>query len=449
MPEDEFISSDEVKSTVSPKKYRVLINNSYLGYKLGSNYDVDIEALVNRVNGGHYHPSRPAGIYSVPKHNYIPRLIPVLDPQDNILYHYLVKKVEEKLLAHKPEGVKSFGAYRVLSVAKKSEDEQREYDFIDIDELSIGKYTTSYQWYPEYGEFAETIKNYLASNPNKEVFVKTDIANFYDNIDLRLLENKVRSVLDRDNLSNANLLFRLLQGVNSFAYKYNYQGKGLPQDETSDCSRLLSNFFLYDFDLEFSRACEELGCLYVRYCDDMIIMCNSKKDAQKITHKAAEILNKSSLSLNSAKTKIFDTRKKFEDYWLFDQHAQLDGFKENLNDQTIYDKAQSTVLGSYKKERGYQLIKRWAKQINLKMVNDDRLVSIVEKSLISLDAHTVAKYLKKQAKPATRQKLMQSLYKKSRTSNYTGDILWFRKVCEILNDQVYLDKIDRYIRIYK
>lgn len=449
MPEDEFISIDNLKRIVSPKKYRVLINNSYLGYRLGSKYDTDIEGAVIRVNGGHYHPSRPAGIYSVPKHNYVPRLIPVLDPQDNILYHYLIKQMEEKLLAHKPDSVKSFGAYRILSIAKKSEDEQREYDFIDIDELSIGKYTTSYQWYPEYGEFAETIKNYLANNSDKKVFVKTDIANFYDNIDLRLLENKVRSVLDRDDLSNANLLFRLLQGVNSFAYKYNYQGKGLPQDETSDCSRLLSNFFLYDFDKEFDKACNEAGCLYVRYCDDMIIMCNTKKDAQRITHKAAEILNKSSLSLNSAKTKIFDTRKKFEDYWLFDQHSQLDEFRENLEDQPTYDRAQAVVVGSYKQERGYQLIKRWAKQINPSMVNNTKLVGIVEKYLILLDAHTVAKYLKKQTDPATKERLMNSLYRKSRTSNYTGDLLWFRKVCEVLGDKDFLSKIDRYMRIYR
>ncbi len=440
----EILAKVSLTQKVTPKNYKYIVNNSLLGFLVSDQFDDVIDDIYHKVNTGHYHPMRPIGVYSIPKHNLVPRFIPVLTAADNLLYHYLVKEVEESLLATKPKSVKTFGAYRVLTTAKKKDNDRRKYDFIDIDDISIGKYTVSYSWFPSWGEFNETVKNYFDRHKKKTVFVKTDIANFYDNIDLRLLENKVRSCLDDSKLSVVNILFKLLQGVNSFSYKYNYQGKGLPQDETSDCSRLLANYFLYDFDKEFDAICKKLDCTFVRYCDDIIVMCNDKASAEKIVHAAAEVLNKSALSLNSSKTKIFDSRSKFEKYWMFDEHNKMSANVKNMKNQKTYDEMQQLVLAASKKERGFPLVKRWARLYDKTMKNDPRLKTLTDNTIPHLSVDVAAKYIKAQT-PADRTRLLNKLYNKSRKSNYSGDLLWFRKVCELLNEQVLINKIDKYI----
>lgn len=440
----EIIKLDSLTKKVTAKNFKYIVNNSLLGYQVKESFDGVINDVHQKVNTGHYHPMKPVGVYSIPKHNLVPRFIPVLTPCDNLLYHYLIKEIEENLLATKPKGVKTFGAYRILTTAKKKDSDRRKYDFIDIDDISVGKYTVSYSWYPGWGEFNETVKNYFDRDKKKTVFVKTDIANFYDNIDLRLLENKVRSCLDDTKLSEVNILFKLLQGVNSFSYKYNYQGKGLPQDETSDCSRLLANYFLYGFDREFNDVCKKLNCTYIRYCDDIIVMCNDKASAEKIIHSAAEILSKSALSLNSSKTKVFDSRAKFEKYWLFTEHDKLTQNIKNIKKQKVYDESQKLVLAASKKERGFQLVKRWARLYDAKMKNDPILKNKVERLLTHLSVDVVANYLKR-LDATDKTRLLNRLYTKSRKSNYSGDLLWFRKVCELLGEKSYIVKIDRHI----
>ena len=440
----EILARISLTQKVTPKNFKYIVNNSLLGFQVNDDFETVIDDIHTKVNTGHYHPMRPIGVYSIPKHNLVPRFIPVLTATDNLLYHYLVKEIEESLLATKPKSVKTFGAYRILTTAKKKDNDRRKYDFIDIDDISVGKYTVSYSWFPSWGEFNETVKNYFDRNKKKTVFVKTDIANFYDNIDLRLLENKVRSCLDDSKLSVVNILFKLLQGVNSFSYKYNYQGKGLPQDETSDCSRLLANYFLYGFDKEFDAICKKLGCTYIRYCDDMIIMCNDKASAEKVVHAAAEVLNKSALSLNSSKTKIFDSRAKFEKYWMFDEHNKMSANVKNMKKQKVYDETQKLVLSASKKERGFPLVKRWARLYDNTMKNDPRLKTITDSTLPNLSVDVASKYIKAQT-AADRTRLLNRTYNKSRKSNYSGDLLWFRKVCELLNEQAFINKIDKYI----
>jgi hypothetical protein len=440
----EILARDSLTQKVTPKNFKYIVNNSLLGFQVNDDFETIIDDIHSKVNTGHYHPMRPVGVYSIPKHNLVPRFIPVLTATDNLLYHYLVKEIEESLLATKPKSVKTFGAYRVLTTAKKKDNDRRKYDFIDIDDISVGKYTVSYSWFPSWGEFNETVKNYFDRNKKKTVFVKTDVANFYDNIDLRLLENKVRSCLDDSKLSVVNILFKLLQGVNSFSYKYNYQGKGLPQDETSDCSRLLANYFLYDFDKEFDAICKKLDCTYVRYCDDIIVMCNDKASAEKIVHAAAEVLNKSALSLNSSKTKIFDSRSKFEKYWMFDEHNQMSANVKNMKKQKVYDEIQKLVLSASKKERGFPLVKRWARLYDSTMKNNPRLKKMTDNTIPHLSVDVASKYIKAQT-TADKTRLLNRLYNKSRKSNYSGDLLWFRKVCELLSEQAFINKIDKYI----
>lgn len=164
----EILAKKRLAEKVTPKNFKYIVGNSLLGFRVDDDYEAVVEDIYQKVNSGYYHPMRPLGVYSIPKHNLVPRFIPVLTATDNLLYHYLVKEIEDSLLASKPKSVKTFGAYRVLTTAKKKDDDRRKYDFIDIDDISIGKYTVSYSWYPSWGEFNETVKNYFDRNKKKQ-----------------------------------------------------------------------------------------------------------------------------------------------------------------------------------------------------------------------------------------------------------------------------------------
>ena len=78
------------------------------------------------------------------------------------------------------------------------------------------------------------------------------------------------------------------------------------------------------------------------------------------------------------------------------------------------------------------------------MKNDPRLKKLTDSTLPYLSVDVASKYIKAQT-TSDRTRLLNRLYNKSRKSNYSGDLLWFRKVCELLNEQAFINKIDKYI----
>jgi len=68
-------------------------------------------------------------------------------------------------------------------------------------------------------------------------------------------------------------------------------------------SPLLSNIYLNYLDLKWERHCEHLGKL-IRYCDDFVIICRTKKDANHSLKAVKSIMEKLELKLHSEKTKL-------------------------------------------------------------------------------------------------------------------------------------------------
>src|ERR1700677_4097032 len=99
----EILAKDSLTQKVTPKNYKYIVNNSLLGFRVSDDFEAVIDDIYQKVNTGHYHPARPLGVYSIPKHNLVPRFIPVLTACDNLLYHYLIKEIEDSLLATKPK----------------------------------------------------------------------------------------------------------------------------------------------------------------------------------------------------------------------------------------------------------------------------------------------------------------------------------------------------------
>jgi hypothetical protein len=122
--------------------------------------------------------------------------------------------------------------------------------------------------------------------------IEIDLLNFYDNIDKKLLIEKIERVCDTENEKNAcNLLHDILCNMTDKA-------SGLPQN--SDASSLLATFYLNQVDIFMEN--NTFG--YYRFMDDIKIFCKNKYEARKILQIFEFELRRCHLSVNSQKTEI-------------------------------------------------------------------------------------------------------------------------------------------------
>mgnify|MGYP003951253375 CR=1 FL=1 len=75
-----------------------------------------------------------------------------------------------------------------------------------------------------------------------------------------------------------------------------------------DCSRVLANFYLTEFDAKISEISKKRSSLYIRYADDMVLCCPSKRICQDLLFSACELLHDIGLNVNSSKVKLLSKR---------------------------------------------------------------------------------------------------------------------------------------------
>ncbi|RKU11439.1 hypothetical protein C6502_08710 [Candidatus Poribacteria bacterium] len=120
--------------------------------------------------------------------------------------------------------------------------------------------------------------------------ITTDISNYYDNVNIKILMSDLKNAGVDDNI--VNLLSRCL---NKWAQS---EGKGIPQGYTP--SDLLGKLYLNSVDANF-RA---MGYDHLRYSDDIRIFCKDEVEAKKALVDLIKLLRARGLNLQSAKTKI-------------------------------------------------------------------------------------------------------------------------------------------------
>ncbi len=128
--------------------------------------------------------------------------------------------------------------------------------------------------------------------------LKADFRQFFDTVDHRLLETRLRAYLRDD--AAADLI---LAWVWTAAPE---KGRGLPTG--APISPLLANLFLDTFDEEIARQ----GGRLVRYADDFLILFRDPAEATKVLAVAKEAAQALLLELNDTKTKWLDLREPFE-----------------------------------------------------------------------------------------------------------------------------------------
>lgn len=138
--------------------------------------------------------------------------------------------------------------------------------------------------------------------------VDADIQGYFDNINHEILLGLLnRRISDRRVIK---LCRQWLQSGVIENGKYYPTEKGSPQGGV--ISPLLANIYLHVLDSYWENH-KELGVI-VRYADDAVIVCRTRKDAELAFEHLKRIMAKLKLTLNPQKTKVIDMNKESFDF---------------------------------------------------------------------------------------------------------------------------------------
>ena len=147
-------------------------------------------------------------------------------------------------------------------------------------------------------DFTGVVKTAL---PEKGVLLSTDLANFYEHIEVDRLRDTFLELLPELTISaeeKADVrahVGALVEYLRTWCYS---RRGGLPQNR--DASSFLANVFLIPVD----RAMLSLGYQYFRYMDDIKVVCSSAYHARKALKVLSLELRKHGAVVNAGKTKI-------------------------------------------------------------------------------------------------------------------------------------------------
>lgn len=269
-----------------------------------------LESLFEEVTTFSYNPSHPREYIVFDKHNGISRYVPTFNRKDYCVYYLCIKLLENEIAINRVDG--TYGGWTLGNpIRLKEEQELLELDYIPFNTLN------ELSWVQEWRTFQGIAKRYKDIDDFK-YFTNIDIANFYDSINLSLLERKIRHIIPKNKQEVVTLLMHFLHNWNKKLEGYNLKTVGIPQDEIGDCSRILANFYLQDYDTAIKKICDTENAQYIRFADDQIFYTKSKDSARKILFEASKELFKLNLNVNSSKVKEFHTKSEFEQYWAFE-----------------------------------------------------------------------------------------------------------------------------------
>jgi hypothetical protein len=321
-------TKEEFIKLVDNRFFKHLLKNSLIPFEstekrnsfLGRVYDDLHSDLLN------YKPKPPRKYVSVPKSKYVIRMVPTFELADYCIYYFCIKVLEDFIAENRVEG--TYGGFRLGGKLRDKENQEFEPAFEDsYNENSFN----SFAWKQEYGEYqAKVYENALKMGSEYQFAVHFDIANFYDCIRLDLLEKKIRARIENKACNDEiHLLFRFLKYWNS---QFDTEKTvGIPQDEVGDCSRILSNFFLQEFDQFSHNICLEKKGLFLRYADDHVVFAQSREDAEEILYEISHKLFEEGLNINTGKIKEFTTFQDFDDCYAFTIFEKLKFEEQSIN----------------------------------------------------------------------------------------------------------------------
>lgn len=176
----------------------------------------------------------------------------------------------------------------------------------------------------EYGTFKSWKKfqgEILRFQTENKYIVVTDIANYYDFIDLMQLRNVITSFVK----VQEPLFDFLLHIVSSLVWKPDFMPPrqiGLPQIDL-DAPRLLAHCYLFELDRFMEERAQKN---YARFMDDIDAGVDTIENAKRLLRDTDLVLQSRSLRLNAGKTRILSAKEAFAHF-----RVRENGFLDRLD----------------------------------------------------------------------------------------------------------------------
>lgn len=231
---------------------------------------------------GQYEPSK-ASLLNIPKSNFTLRYALETSIADRAVYHALAVQLQahfDKLISWR-----AFSHRLPTNVALMEE------------RRSSVKYT----FRPSvraWSDFLGCVQERLAAGA---VLLSTDLANYFENINLELLRNAMEGLvpqLDGEAAQKAKIRGQIEQLFNYLPHWSYSAERGLPQNR--DASSFLANVYMRPVD----AAMIGKGYEYFRYMDDIKVVCDDEATARKALKDLILMLRPLGQSVNSGKTAI-------------------------------------------------------------------------------------------------------------------------------------------------
>lgn len=301
------IDAAELNEAINNKTFRHL--KSILLSDDSSRQDI-INTINAELSENKYHPSPAAAVVDVDKNLGVSRKVKLFNIVDYCVYLFCIYKLQTKLAANRVRG--TFGGWGLSNDYRKQEitEEQNELE-TELAACAEAPSTSPYSLQPGqfikyWGEFNDKLRALLTNHDSNTTILELDIANFYSSIRLDILESLIRSHCDADDEQIIDLLMYFLRSQDSFNHAYRRQTVGLPQDVQGDCSRILANFYLSDFDKQIYDICTEHKINYLRYADDQVYIFDSNSTIlpDELSRIISILLDRLGLNINSSKASI-------------------------------------------------------------------------------------------------------------------------------------------------
>ncbi len=269
-----------------------------------SNLNESLDSLISEITKNRYNPQRPF-LHASPKNKGINRPTVVFDVIDAIVYRFCIEQIED-VLFEKARQKNIRGGIKITPNRLPGGEEFYE------------------KWFKDWTDHLNGI---LESLKDKKFLVNTDIASYFENINILVLKDLVRSDV-KEKKGVMNLLFYFLENIR---FRFDYEVNtftGLPQEDI-DCSRILAYYFLHPHDNAMRKFCGENDGEFYRFVDDMSIAVNSEVIGRKALKCITESLRRLNLVSSIEKTSIVD-RKTAKQQLFFSENARISKIEEEL-----------------------------------------------------------------------------------------------------------------------
>jgi len=302
----------------------------------------NLNDIYYEIKDNKYKPKYPY-VHLSAKNQGINRPTVILDIKDALIYRFCIEQIEDELIKKtRQENIR--GGIKITGNANPNND---------------GDYYE--KWFKDWKEYQDNLRESLK---RKTYLVTTDIASYFENINILALKDAIRSDIQGKKMI-INLLFYLLENIH-IRYEYEVNNyTGLPQEDIN-CSRLLAYYFLHPHDDDIAEFCEKHDAEYYRFVDDMSIIVNDEVTGRKALKRITESLRRLNLVSSIEKTLITESYRANEELF-FKENDQLtlleEKIIEKLKKDNNIDNEILELQNYYKdlKEKRKELYKNWIK----------------------------------------------------------------------------------------